>query len=182
MVAIESGVKITSKVPSDLRKASSFEQYVIKLKAWSLIMEIAEEKQGILVVLELPERDEHDSDIKNKVFATIKVEDLNKEDGLRTVIDFMNQEVGQEDFTEVLDTFDQFAKFEIVLERHKTISGFISDYDSLRSKMEAKGTKLPPEVLAFKLIRKAGCDQRETIVIMSELNLSDKVTIYKRAK
>ena len=173
---------MSAKVPPSLLKAKSFEDWLLEIEGWRLVTKVEKKEQAITVALALPTLEEHESDIRTKVFRQLGKEELYKETGMDDLISFLKEELGKDDLSEVLNTFDEFEKLELNEEKHKTINAFISEFESLKAKMEARGTTLPGEILAFKLIRKSGCDQRETVAVMSELDLTNKTNIYKKAK
>ena len=65
-------------------EVKSYERYIAKLKAWTFITELVKEKQGLVVALSFPKSDE--TQIRDKVFSDVKMEDLKKEDGIDTLI------------------------------------------------------------------------------------------------
>ena len=84
----------------------------------------------------------------------------------------------------MLDAFEEFEKFKFDSKKHVYITAYISDFETIVTKMEKHKTKLPGSLLCFKLIRKAGCSQIETQTIIQDVDFtveSDE-NIYKAAK
>ena len=169
--------------PPDFRKAQTFEDYLVELQAWNMITTLEPEKKAIAVCLGLPDRSEHESDIKTKAFRGLGMEVLNKEDGLDKLIEFMKTELGKDDAANLLNTFEEFERFELDPKKHKTIAAYISDFETIKIKLENLKTTLPGSLLCFKLIRKAGCSAVETQSILKDVDLTKTgEEIYKAAK
>ena len=68
-----------------LTKTTSYEQWKLETKAWTVITEISREKQSITVALFLPE--DHEIRIKEKVFEHFQPKESQKESGISTLLD-----------------------------------------------------------------------------------------------
>ena len=170
--------------PPDFVKAQTFEDYLLELDAWSIITNLDKKKQGLAVCLGLSDRSEHESDIKTKAFRALGKEKLGAENGLDQLVTFMKEELGKDDFSTLLDAFEEFEKFKFDSKKHLNITAYISDFETIVMKMEKQKTKLPGSMLCFKLIRKAGCSQTETQTIIKDVDFTteDDDAIYKAAK
>ena len=100
-------MKIT---PPDLNKCKTYERYKLELKAWKEVTDIAKEKQGIVVALSLPQ-DENESGIREKVFDEIELSELKKENGLDTLIKFLDGKLGKDELADSLEKFEDFEDF-----------------------------------------------------------------------
>ena len=96
--------------PPTFSKAKSYELYKQEVLAWQEITDLAKEKQGVAIALSLPEDD--DSQIREKVFSQVKLDDLKKENGLATLIIFLDKHLAKDDLTDSLEKFDSFDDFE----------------------------------------------------------------------
>ena len=84
------------EVPKFSSTDKPFDRYQVELSAWSLTTSTAKEKQGLVVALSLPEEDP--SNIRDKVFSEIEVDELNKPEGLKTLTEYLNKQFGRDDF------------------------------------------------------------------------------------
>ena len=75
-----------------------YELYKRELQAWEAVTDVAKEKRGIIIALSLP--DSHESKIKDKVFESIPLDDLKKENGLETLIQFLDKHLQKDDLEE----------------------------------------------------------------------------------
>ena len=164
-----------------MRKHKSYELFKSEVELWRVVTDLAKTKQGPVIALNLPDSSEHESDIRTKVFEKINLQTLSTEDGLDTLIKFLDSELGKDDLTDYINRFDEWENFKRDPTDHKTIQSYISAFDGVYNRLSSKGTKLPLEILCFKLIRKAGCSKEETLAVMSQLDLKKKDTLYESA-
>ena len=58
----------------------------------------------------------------------------------------------------------------------------IAVFDSKYRKIEKKNMILPPEILAFKLLRKANITKEEKQLVLTGMNNENRPTLYGEAK
>ena len=78
---------------------------------------------------------------------------MKKEDGLDTFITFLDSHLNQDDLADSLETFEEFEDFH--RQSEMSITECIAFFYSRYKKIEKLNMKLPFEILAFKLLRKA---------------------------
>ena len=61
----------------------------------------------------------------------------------------------------------------------RNIRGYVANFDLKLSKLEKLHTKLPSEILAFKLLRKK---KQERMIVLTGVNFADKKNMYKETK
>ena len=115
-------------------KSKSYELYRQELLAWSEITELAKEKKGIAVALTLPEEDE--TKIREKVFEQIKIEDLKKETGFKTLLEFLDKHLAKDDLADNLEKFEEFE--DLKRSEGQSMNEFIAIFDSKYRKIEKK--------------------------------------------
>ena len=62
-----------------------------------------------------------------------------------------------------------------------SIVEYIASFDSKYRKIEKLKMILPPEILAFKLLRKANISHDETLLVLTGMNYANKSTLYEEA-
>ena len=127
--------------PPKYSQSKSYELYKQELLAWKEITELEKKKRGVAIALTLPEDD--DSKIREKVFDQIKLEDLKKETGLETLIEFLDKHLAKDDLADSLTKFEDFEDYRRA--ESQTIVEYISVFDAKYRKIEKKEMKLPPE-------------------------------------
>ena len=89
--------------PTFISEKKSYDAYKRELTIWSIATSVVKEKQALVVALSLPEQ--HDSNIKEKVFAELKVEDLNRDDGLDKLIKFFDDRFSKDTFVNAYEKY-----------------------------------------------------------------------------
>ena len=162
--------------PPSLR-SKPYELYRQELLAWREVTELRKEKQGVAIALSLPENDK--TQIREKVFEQISIEDLKMENGLDTLITFLDEHLKKDDLADSLEKFEEFEDFQRI--NGMSITEYIASFDTRYRKIEKLKMSLPSEILAFKLLRKANISKEEKLVLTG-MDYSNKVTLYEEAK
>lgn len=128
--------------------------------------------------MSLPENDE--SQIREKVFDQLNLEDLKKKTGLKILIEFLDKHLAKDDLADSLEKFEDFEDFK--RSDGQSINEYISIFDAKYRKIEKKNMKLPPEILAFKLLRRSQISKEERMIVLTGMNFENKETLYEEAK
>ena len=164
--------------PPKFLKSKNYERYRQELTAWREITDLSKDKQGIAIALSLPEEDE--SQIREKVFDQIPVDDLKSDDGLTVLLNFLDKHLAKDDLTDSLEKFEDFDDF--YRNDGQSIHEYVAEFDTKYWKIEKKDMTLPPEILAFKLLRKACITKEEKLLVLTGMNYENKKTLYEEAK
>ena len=92
------------KEPPRFNTDRSYERYENEVAAWSSITTVANDKQGTLLVLSLPDSGKH-GDLKGKVMDGC---DYRGENGLKNVKEFLKLHIGQVSVSKVVDKIKTF--------------------------------------------------------------------------
>ena len=114
-------------------------------------------KQGIVIALSLLENEAFH--IKEKVFSQVSLDDLKKEEGLDILIQFLDKHLKKNDLTNSIEKFEEFDDYQRA--EGQSITEFIDSFDSKYRRIEKLNMKMPSEILAFKLLRKANISREE---------------------
>ena len=145
----------------------NYERYKQELKAWRIISDIPKEKQGITIVLTLPEN--HTSGIRGKVFEEVQLSqsELQKDTGVDILIGFLDKHLGRDD---IVDQYEKFADFEDFKRGSDNIFQYIANFHPRYHRLEKLNMKLPAAVLAFKLLKCANLTKEEMMLVMTGMN------------
>ena len=155
-----------------------YEQWKLQTKAWTVITDISREKQAIAVALFLPE--DHESRIKEKVFQHFQPEELQKESGISTLLDFLDKHLQKDELADTLEKFEDFENFK--RKEGQSMHEYVSLFDFKYKKIEKKQIKLLPEILAFRLLQRANISRQEKMTILMGMNYETKASMYEEAK
>ena len=156
-----------------------YELYRQELLAWREVTPLRKDKQGVAIASSLPEDDQ--TQIREKVFEQISLDDLKKEDGLDTLITFLDSHLKKDELSDSQEKFEEFEDFHRQSEM-SIITEYIASFDSRYRKIEKLNMKLPPEILAFKLLRKEYIGEEEKMLVLTGMNYANKETLYEEAK
>ena len=156
----------------------SYERYKLELLAWREVTEISKAKQGIVIALSLPEDDSHQ--IREKVFNQISLDDLKKENGLDTLIKFMDTHLKKDELTDSVEKYEDFEDLQRA--ENQSVNEYIQSFDAKYRKLEKLNIKLPAEVLAFKLLKRANVSREEKLLVLTGMNYANRETLYEEAK
>jgi hypothetical protein len=155
----------------------NYDRYKQELLAWKEVTDVPAAKQGIAIALTLPEGDI--TNIREKVFDEISLVELKADTGLQTLITYLDKKLGKD---ELEDSWEKFEDFEDYSRKDdETISQYIANFDQKYQRIVKKGMTLPPEILAFKLIRKANVTREEKLLVMTGMDYTQKAELYNQA-
>ena len=86
----------------------------------------------------------------------------------------------KDDLSDSLEKFEEFEDFQRV--NGQNITEYIAAFDSRYRKMEKFKIKLPSEILAFKLLRRANISKEEKMLVLTGMNYANRETLYEEAK
>ena len=111
-----------------------YDRYKAEIDAWAEATDAEKKKHGILVALSLPEEDV--SQIRDKVFAEIELSKLKLDDGLDTLIKYLDSQFAKDDLTE---TYERYVEFERCKRgSDQKINDFILEYEKKHNALAKK--------------------------------------------
>ena len=172
----------TSNLPTpSYQSGSSYELFVKELKIWSKITHISKKKQGLHVILCLPNKDKDPSGLKEKLLEECDLDILNEENGIEELIKLMDKHLAKDSIQDVWEKFQDFEDCE--KQCNETWFQYITRFDSVYERVKNKGLSLPQSILAFKLLRGAKLNEEERLVIMTGLDFEERESsMYDDAK
>ena len=164
--------------PPTLKESTNYELWKLQTLAWTVVTDLSKEKQAVAVALNLPEGDKNN--IKEKVFDGLKLDDLNSENGMSLLFQFLDKHLLEDDLMDSLNKFEDFENFE---RKHgQKIREYVNNFDLKYSKLAKLNIKIPSEIMAFKLLRNANISKQERMIVLTGVNLADKENMYKETK
>ena len=147
---------MTTKTPTPkFSKDKSYDLYKQEVSYWCFATETPKHKQAITLILNIPD----DCPIKAQVMENCVQADLEKDEGVKTYLSFLEKVYGKDDLCDTLDKYRDFRGFKKTdgMSMQEYITGFIQ----IHSKILKKGVKFPNEVLAYELIHNSGISKDE---------------------
>ncbi|XP_057302644.1 uncharacterized protein LOC130636814 [Hydractinia symbiolongicarpus] len=166
------------KIPPVFNDKKPYNRYVDELKAWTLLIDLEKQKQGIAVALSLPKEDS--TQVRDKVFSEISIADLNKEDGIDTLIAFMDNLFKKDELTDMYKHYTNFDRYK--RKSDETMESYIIEFEKLCNKTKKFDMALPESVLAFKLLDGACLKHSDRKLVLTGVNYEEVNTMFKQMK
>lgn len=155
-----------------------YQRYKEELKAWCIITDVAEPKQGVAIALSLPEDDP--SGIRDKVFNEVTLENLNKDDGVDTLIKYFDSQFQKDALCKVYERFTILDPFEI--EPKQKMEDFVLEFEKLYNRIKQKEMALPDPVFGFKILDAAKLNHHDRQLVLTGVDYSKKDSIFTQMK
>ena len=160
-----------------LTGSTNYELWKLQTQAWTIVTELSKEKQAVAVALNFPDDKRK---IKEKVFGELELDVLNSENGMGVLFEFLDKYLLEDELMNSWNKFEDFEKFE--RKPGQNIREYVADFDFKFRKLEKLHIKLPPEILAFKLLKNANLRKQERMIVLTGVNFADKMSMYKQTK
>lgn len=109
-----------------LTKNRTYEQFKRETLAWSQMTEFREERQAIVVALNIPE--ELEQMIREKVFDEIRLDDLKSKNRLSILFDLLDNHFASDHLTDLLGKVKKFDHFR--RKEGQSINEYVALFDS----------------------------------------------------
>ena len=132
--------------------------------------------KAITVALSFPEG----SEVRDQVFCECKIEDLNKDNGLKTLIESLDKTYKKDDLTAAYESWTKFDTFK--REPTESMENYISQFDMRSIALSKHNVTIPKCILAFKLLDSAGLDIKGKQLVLTGVKFSEPDTMYDSMK
>lgn len=169
----------------------TFEKFEKEVKLWARVSDVKPEKQAFVLALSLPEQerngipirelvmDEIDDD-KSKIYCDKTILDSGVSKAVEELLKFMKGKLGKDDLEDCIDRFDAFDTFE--RGNSQSVDEYIHEFHERYRQVKKRGTELPSEVLAFKLLRCANVEDTDAKLVKTGMDYAKKDSLYEQTK
>ena len=166
------------KIPPPVFKPGrSYRLYKTELKLWEAVTTLPAEKRAAVIVLALP--DDGNCRLRTIILEKVPQETLTGATGLGEVVKILDELLGKDELEECMTDYEEFEDY---TRTNETMNEYIIVFGSKYEKVKAKGITLPPQVLAFKLIRKANISSDNKKIVLTGLDYAQKDALYTQAQ
>ena len=155
-----------------------YSRYVEELRGWTYITDVEKKKQGMAIALSLPEDDKNQ--IRDKVFNEIDMDLLKDEDGVETIIKFLDDVFKKDELSEVYEHYVNFDRYK--RDSKETMDRYILEFEKLYNKTKKFKMDLPQSVLAFKLLENSGLKHNDRLLVLTGVNYAEQTTLFQQMK
>ena len=162
------------KTPPLFSDSKPYSRWVDEIHVWQTVTELEIKKQGPAIALSLPE----ESSIRDKVFSELGVDKLHTDDGVKTLITFLDKIYKQDELSAAYEVYTQFDRYKKT--PNMTMENYLIEFDKLYNKTRKYNMALPEAVLAFKLLEGASLPHKDRQLVLTGVNYSDVNHLYKQ--
>ena len=148
------------------------------MEMWVEICGETEEKQGVILALSLPEKDQ--SRIREQVMEELSLSDLKIANGVSVLLDFIESKVGKDDMEDSLNKYEEFKNCR--RKEGQDICDYIHEFEQKYHRILKKSIALPQEILCFELLASASITRQEKILVLSGIDFDEKTKLFDLAK
>jgi hypothetical protein len=171
----------------------NYEKWCKEIRRWSKVTSVSPEKQTSVIALSLPERsvdpnvvvpvrdlvlDELDRD--EKLYESKDRDATNVSKSVIALLLFLDNKLAKDDLEDCIQRFFDFD--DIKKTDQQPMAEFVAEFDERYRKMNKKGVTLPPEILAFKLLKSANIDKTVQNLVKTGMNFNQKNELYEQTK
>ena len=129
----------------------TFENWKTEVMVWDAVTDLPSSKRGPALALSL-------SGSKKDTAMTIPLNELSANDGMTKLLDLLKTSFGKGLVDELFADYEHFEKMS---RSAKAMAEFIADFEQAYARLKKHSLVLPDEILACKLLYRAGLDERD---------------------
>ena len=164
------------KTPPEFGERKPYSRWVDEVRAWEALTDLEVKKRGLALALSLPE--EHSNNIRDKVFSEVPIEDLNKEDGVKTLLRFMDNIFKKDELSEAYEVYADFDRYKRTEEI--SIEMYVMEFEKLYHRTKKFKMELPEAVLAFKLLEGANLNKTDKQLVLTGVDYAKPDTLFRQ--
>ena len=164
--------------PPELDSCKSFDVYLTKLTVWEATTPAPEEKRGAIIASSLPNNStRYKKDLQDRFYEQVDGLALVRAGGVKLVRDFLVKELGEEDLDKMVRSWDEF---ENCRRGDKSVIDFLDSFDRCYKAVMAisASARIPAEIRAFMVLKRAGVNDNQRMLVLSKLNMEDKAKMF----
>ena len=116
--------------PQFVSDMKTYAQWLIEIELWSTVTEIKKEQQGSVIALSLPDYDAlHNINIRERVMNDIDKTALKSENGVQTLIAFLDPIYKQDDLASAYEKWLSYERF--TRKEQMSMEEYVSEYQKL---------------------------------------------------
>ena len=152
--------------------------YLTKLTVWEATTPAPEDKRGAIIASSLPnDSTRYKRDLQDKFYEQVDGLALVRAGGVKLVRDFLVKELGEEDLDKMVRVWDEF---ESCRRGDKSVVDFLDSFERCYNAVMAisASARIPAEIRAFMVLKRAGVNDTQRMLVLSKLNMEDKAKMF----
>ena len=154
----------------------NYERWKQEIAAWEIVCKIDKKERALNVVLSFPEG----SEVRDKVFSTIEITNLNTDDGMTRLIDQLDKWYKKDQLTGAYEAWTKFDCFR--KDGNNSMEKYIEDFDKRSRALNKYKITIPNSILAFKLLDCAGLEVKDKQIVLTAVTFTEPEKMYDLMK
>ena len=154
--------------PAFIDSPSEYGEYKRNLKLWGSIVKVEDKKKAEVVLYHLKG---HPSGIQDKIYSAIEAEIIDKDDGLKKLIEYLDTIYAADDMTEAWTRYKEFVRLRKL--PNQSVTEFIADFEKAYSKAKESGNECSDITLAFNLLEACCLSDTDEKFVLTAVNFKD---------
>lgn len=155
----------------------SYELFKTEIELWESITDLPDEKRGGAIALSLPDNDK--CHLRSTVLEKIDKAKLKDKGGLKVLTELLDELLLDDALEASFRKYEDFRDYQ--RSNTETINEFCVNFEAKYDKMKNAGTTLPPEVLAFELLRSSGISKDDKKLCLTGMDFGKKDQLFIQA-
>ena len=94
----------------------AYERWKEEMSAWKIVSKVDKKDKALTVALSFPEG----SEVRDKVFSEVKIEDLNKDNGMETLIEALDKWYKKDELSAAYESWTRFETYKNIYNESRT--------------------------------------------------------------
>ena len=141
-----------SRIMSPPKLQDDFNSWLHEIEVWKYVTDLDKKKQGPMIYLSLEGQ-------ARRLCSTIKIEELNAEDGVNKVISKLKEFYEKDAEQLAFDAYEKFEMFQRPVDM--MIADYCNEFDIRYNVIKEKKMELPQGVLAYRLLKSANLSKEK---------------------
>ena len=154
----------------------TYERWKEEISAWELVSKVDKKDKALTVALSFPEG----SEVRDRVFSEVKIADLNKDDGMKILIESLDKWNKKDELSDAYEAWTKLDTFK--RESTESMEKYISQFDMRSIALNKHNVIIPKCILAFKLLDSAGLDIKDKQIVLTGVTFKEPDTMYDSMK
>lgn len=155
----------------------SYELFKSELELWDSITDLADEKRGVAIALSLPDNDK--CHLRSTILEKVDKAKLKEKGGLKVLTELLDSLLKDDELEDSMRKYEEFEDYQ--RSKSETINQFCVNFEAKYDKIKNAGITLPPQVLAFKLLRSACISRDDKKLCLTGMDYTDKDKLFVQA-
>ncbi len=161
------------RTPPVFSETKPYSRWCEEVKVWQSVTDLKVERQAAAIALSLPE-----NAIRDKVFSELGVEELNRKEGVDSLLGFMDAVYKKDEVSTAYEAFSEFDRYK--RDQQTSMEAYLLEFERLYNRTKKYTMSLPEAVLAFRLLDSSGLEHKDRQLVLTGVDYKQETTLFKQ--